>query len=384
MTDAAARVLCALLGCAAVDAMAGTMSWSGRLENPDPTGYRALNCFTPAIVSEWFDAQGFSVDASGVYTIEMTALTGGDTDGFYALYEKRFDANNPLQNCIATDDDSGVDHAPLLNVELQTGRTYILVTTQCCSGFGPGKEINYTNTITGPGNAVLAGSLAADIDGDGVVDPLTDGLLLMRWLFGIRGGALVDGASSANAARASSELIEAYLGALDVRPGTFETQRVGGTGGDPYQRLCPPASAVAGLKLRQDVFPQGSIGQVEVGCAPVTPGPLGAAALGAPTTYLPALGDHPGPNPDTLSCPAGMVVTGLHGSTKVILGSTLVVENIALQCSPVSGGASMQVVGPAYGTTTTPFASPCPIGMAMRGIQGQAGIALDSLQVICR
>ena len=33
-----------------------------------------------------------------------------------------------------------------------------------------------------------------DIDGNGVAQPLTDGLLLLRYLFGLRGEALVNGA----------------------------------------------------------------------------------------------------------------------------------------------------------------------------------------------
>ena len=50
-----------------------------------------------------------------------------------------------------------------------------------------------------------------DVDGDGDSKPLTDGLLVIRYLFGFRGDSLVAGAVSATATRKSAEVIEAYL-----------------------------------------------------------------------------------------------------------------------------------------------------------------------------
>ena len=50
-----------------------------------------------------------------------------------------------------------------------------------------------------------------DIDGSGDVAALTDGLLLMRYLFGFTGDALIDGAVGANATRTTATEIEAYL-----------------------------------------------------------------------------------------------------------------------------------------------------------------------------
>ena len=40
-----------------------------------------------------------------------------------------------------------------------------------------------------------------DIDGDGQTVPLADGLLLLRYMFGFTGGALIDGAVEADATR---------------------------------------------------------------------------------------------------------------------------------------------------------------------------------------
>ena len=50
-----------------------------------------------------------------------------------------------------------------------------------------------------------------DIDGDGESKPLTDGLLLIRYLFGFSGDSLVNGAVGPEATRNSGEEIEAYI-----------------------------------------------------------------------------------------------------------------------------------------------------------------------------
>jgi hypothetical protein len=50
-----------------------------------------------------------------------------------------------------------------------------------------------------------------DIDGDGSVDPRTDGLLALRYLLGYRGDALIADAVTPGAPRSTSNAIEAYL-----------------------------------------------------------------------------------------------------------------------------------------------------------------------------
>lgn len=51
----------------------------------------------------------------------------------------------------------------------------------------------------------------ADIDDDGEVGALTDGLMLLRYLFGLRGDQITASAVGTNANRTSNEAIEAYL-----------------------------------------------------------------------------------------------------------------------------------------------------------------------------
>ena len=53
----------------------------------------------------------------------------------------------------------------------------------------------------------------ADIDGSGKIDALTDGLLILRYLFGLEGETLVNGVVSSNATRTTQE-IEDHLNML--------------------------------------------------------------------------------------------------------------------------------------------------------------------------
>tara|TARA_B110000977_G_scaffold27940_1_gene35616 strand:+ start:1257 stop:4331 length:3075 start_codon:yes stop_codon:yes gene_type:complete len=53
-----------------------------------------------------------------------------------------------------------------------------------------------------------------DIDGNGQVDALTDGLLILRYLFGLEGDTLTSGVVASDATRTSAKDIEAYLDTL--------------------------------------------------------------------------------------------------------------------------------------------------------------------------
>ena len=57
-----------------------------------------------------------------------------------------------------------------------------------------------------------------DIDGNGEAKALSDGLLLIRYLFGFSGDALIGGAIGEGATRTSAEEIEAYI--RDRSPGS--------------------------------------------------------------------------------------------------------------------------------------------------------------------
>ena len=50
-----------------------------------------------------------------------------------------------------------------------------------------------------------------DIDGDGESKPLTDGLLLIRYLFGFSGDSLISGAIGDGAERDTAEEVDRYI-----------------------------------------------------------------------------------------------------------------------------------------------------------------------------
>jgi hypothetical protein len=52
---------------------------------------------------------------------------------------------------------------------------------------------------------------ALDIDGDGQYRVATDGLLVLRYLLGLRGSSLIAGTAASGAARSSAPDIEAYI-----------------------------------------------------------------------------------------------------------------------------------------------------------------------------
>jgi hypothetical protein len=60
-------------------------------------------------------------------------------------------------------------------------------------------------------NVVASASSFADIDGSGDIDALTDGLLLLRYLFLLRDDDLINSAIKSDAPRQTATEIEAYI-----------------------------------------------------------------------------------------------------------------------------------------------------------------------------
>jgi hypothetical protein len=57
----------------------------------------------------------------------------------------------------------------------------------------------------------MAAAPVLDVDGDGELVALSDGLLALRWLFGLRGQALISGAVDGDCTRCTAPEIEAHL-----------------------------------------------------------------------------------------------------------------------------------------------------------------------------
>ena len=67
------------------------------------------------------------------------------------------------------------------------------------------------NTATLIGDYLAANRPMLDIDGNGQADALTDGLLIIRYLFGLRGTGLIAGVVATGATRTTSGDIEAQI-----------------------------------------------------------------------------------------------------------------------------------------------------------------------------
>ena len=80
-----------------------------------------------------------------------------------------------------------------------------------------GADAMYTTSVDIESRIATLGDLA-DIDGNGQIDALTDGLLTLRYLFGLEGEALIDGVVAPDATITSAADIEACIGALMPAP----------------------------------------------------------------------------------------------------------------------------------------------------------------------
>ena len=74
-------------------------------------------------------------------------------------------------------------------------------------------DATYTELVDIEARIATLGDLA-DIDGNRDIDALTDGLLTLRYLFGLQGDTLIDGVVATDATRKTAEEIEAHLETL--------------------------------------------------------------------------------------------------------------------------------------------------------------------------
>ena len=71
----------------------------------------------------------------------------------------------------------------------------------------------FTESVDIESRIATLGDLA-DIDGNGDIDALTDGLLALRYLFGLEGDTLIAGVVASDATRTTAVDIEAHLKTL--------------------------------------------------------------------------------------------------------------------------------------------------------------------------
>jgi len=121
-----------------------------------------------------------------------------------------------------------IDCAPTCNATYANGTPIALTATPAggsqftgwlgpCTGTGTCQfTINGATTVSATFATTLIGSPTLDIDGTASHDALTDGLLIIRYLFGLSGPSLINGAVGLGATRATATPIGNYL--TDIRP----------------------------------------------------------------------------------------------------------------------------------------------------------------------
>jgi len=142
-----------------------------------------------------------------------------DNDGFSDA-EERADGTNPLSSfscragCYGFDIDRSGDVAPLTDGLIVIRHLFGFQGSALVQGAVAGTLAGWSAEDMGA--YLQSGEADLDVDGDGGAQPLTDGLLVIRYLFGFREQSLIAGAIGSDATRVSAADIEAYL--LDRLP----------------------------------------------------------------------------------------------------------------------------------------------------------------------
>ena len=138
-----------------------------------------------------------------------------DDDDTFTDEEELADGTDPLNRfscksgCFSFDVDENLEATPLTDG--------LLVIRHM---FGFSGESLTSGAVSGDANRDASEAIAGyltdadaqlDIDGDGESKPLTDGLLLIRYLFGFSGDSLISGAIGTGAERDTAEDVEAYI-----------------------------------------------------------------------------------------------------------------------------------------------------------------------------
>ena len=137
-----------------------------------------------------------------------------DNDGF-TDEEELADGTDPLSRfscksgCFSFDVDENLEAQPLTDGLLVIRHLFGFSGDSLTSGAVSGEAgRDSSEAIAG---YLTEAVLELDVDGDGESKPLTDGLLLIRYLFGFSGDSLISGAIGSGAERDTAEEVEAYI-----------------------------------------------------------------------------------------------------------------------------------------------------------------------------
>jgi hypothetical protein len=197
----------------------------------DGDGVNDIDDLFPLDLTEAYDSDGDGVGDNGdVFPndssesldtdgdgIGNNSDTDDDNDGFLDEQEL-IDGTDPLskfscrEGCASLDLDGNENYDALTDGLLLLRGMFgldgsALVTGTIASDAMYTSSVDITTRINDLGSA-------ADIDGNGTIDALTDGLLTLRYLFGLQGDTLINGVVASDATRTTAEEIEAHLETL--------------------------------------------------------------------------------------------------------------------------------------------------------------------------
>ena len=165
------------------------------------------------------NADLFDEDPSEAYDTDLdgtgnNADPDDDNDGF-TDEEELADGTDPLSRfscrtgCFSFDVDENLEAKPLTDGLLVIRHLFGFSGDSLISGAVSGDASrNGSDAIA---SYLTDADTQLDIDGDGESKPLTDGLLLIRYLFGFSGDSLISGAIGSEATRDTAEAVEAYI-----------------------------------------------------------------------------------------------------------------------------------------------------------------------------
>ena len=202
----------------------------------DNDGVLDANDDLPLDSSETIDTDGDGVgNNADVYPENNSYSKDSDNDGMPDAWETKYglDPNDPSDASSDQDNDgvAALDEflagtIPSGSIDLDGNENYDALTDGLLllrGMFGLDGSALVTGTIAS--DAIYAESVdiesriatlgdLADIDGNGEIDALTDGLLTLRYLFGLQGDTLINGVVAGDATRKTAEEIEAHLETL--------------------------------------------------------------------------------------------------------------------------------------------------------------------------
>ena len=181
------------------------------------------------------DDNDSALDANDAFPLNSLYSTDTDNDGMPNAWEIKYglNANDPSDATSDQDNDGANALAEFLAGTIPAGsididgngdyaaltdgllllRGMFGLTGDALIGGAVASDALYTTSVDIEARIAMLGTLA-DIDGNGDVSALTDGLLALRYLFGLTGDALISGVIASDATRTTSAEIEAHIQSL--------------------------------------------------------------------------------------------------------------------------------------------------------------------------